>query len=394
MQISTPLVSTGVTTEGGHLWPAKFRVGGRWIEPLSMAPWNSEKLEKSLPPILRILRGDFFCLPFGGNATTLGNEKFPVHGETANRRWKCHPGEPANLHLSMRTKVRPGRMEKYVRLMPGHPAIYQRHVISGFSGALPVGHHAMLHFAQQKSARISLSRFVHGQVFLEPEARCHFLDAPICSADRWPIDRPLCLSGSRGIRRSRPDGSRYYPSFCMDRRYGGRRGLGLGGSEGSTCVAVYHFLDVEWRSALFSLERATPRGDWDRGGDGQFSSRSGGVCSRKSPFEKRYRNRRAVRSQQADNGELHHGHGSDSPWIRYGEIHPPPRPGSRHRDRLRIRKKSADCCRPRFPVRERNSEVSLTEFSPTPTTSASTTTAGRASATPARARPGTRPRSR
>lgn len=117
MQISTPLVSTGVTTEGGHLWPAKFRVGGRWIEPLSMAPWNSEKLEKSLPPILRILRGDFFCLPFGGNATALGNEKFPVHGETANRRWKCHPGEPANLHLSLRTKVRPGRVEKYVRLM-------------------------------------------------------------------------------------------------------------------------------------------------------------------------------------------------------------------------------------------------------------------------------------
>ncbi|MFZ4599557.1 MAG: hypothetical protein ACOYNN_13015 [Terrimicrobiaceae bacterium] len=165
MQISTPLVSTGVTTEGGHLWPAQFRVRDRWIEPLSMAPWNSEKLDKSLPPILRILRGDFFCLPFGGNATALGNEKFPVHGETANRRWKCHPGAPTNLHLSMRTRVRPGRVDKYVHLVPGHPAIYQRHVISGFSGALPVGHHAMLHFAQQKSARISLSRFVHGQVF-------------------------------------------------------------------------------------------------------------------------------------------------------------------------------------------------------------------------------------
>jgi cobalt/nickel transport system permease protein len=38
--------------------------------------------------VLRVLRGDFFCLPFGGNATAWHGEKHPLHGETANREWR------------------------------------------------------------------------------------------------------------------------------------------------------------------------------------------------------------------------------------------------------------------------------------------------------------------
>ena len=164
--IKTGSVEAGVTTTGGHLWPAKFLVGGRWVSPLSAAPWALEPLDRSTPEILKVLRGDFFCMPFGGNATEHGGERHPVHGETANKRWK--PGtaaDDATLHFSMNPRVRRGRVDKFVSLVEGHPAIYQRHVVSGMSGRMPLGHHAMLHLPAQESARISTSRFLRGQVF-------------------------------------------------------------------------------------------------------------------------------------------------------------------------------------------------------------------------------------
>ncbi len=162
--IKTRNVEAGVTTLGGQLWPAKFRVGDRWISPLSAAPWAGE--QPALPNILKVLRGDFFCMPFGGNSSEQAGEKHPIHGETANRKWKREPSPDATtLHFSLRTNIRRGRVDKFLSLVEGHPAIYQSHVISGLSGRMPVGYHAMLHLPKQGSARISTSAFSLGQVF-------------------------------------------------------------------------------------------------------------------------------------------------------------------------------------------------------------------------------------
>jgi len=162
-------VHAGVTSTGGHLWPAKFLVGKNWVEPLSAAPWATEPSARKLPNILKVLRGDFFCLPFGGNGTVHAGEKHPVHGETANRKWTCErDSTPACLHLSLKTKVRSGRVDKFVSVVDGHPAIYQRHVVSGMSGRIPLGHHAMLHLPEAGCARISASAFRYGQVFPGP----------------------------------------------------------------------------------------------------------------------------------------------------------------------------------------------------------------------------------
>ncbi len=162
--IKTRDVEAGVTTLGGQLWPAKFRVGDNWISPLSAAPWAAEN--QALPNILKVLRGDFFCMPFGGNSTVHAGERHPVHGETANGKWKRELSpDPQALHFSLRTKVRRGRVDKLISLVEGHPAIYQKHVVSGMSGRIPAGYHAMLHFPKQGSARISTSAFVRGQAF-------------------------------------------------------------------------------------------------------------------------------------------------------------------------------------------------------------------------------------
>jgi hypothetical protein len=161
--IKTRDVEAGVTTLGGHLWPARFRVGKRWVSPLSAAPWSME--QPAVPNILKVLRGDFFCMPFGGNDSIHAGERHPVHGETANGRWKRETSaDPFSMRFSLRTRVRAGRVEKQVSLIEGDPAIYQRHLVSGMSGRMPIGYHAMLRIPGAGGARISTSPFVHGQV--------------------------------------------------------------------------------------------------------------------------------------------------------------------------------------------------------------------------------------
>jgi hypothetical protein len=165
-RIATKTVEAFVTRTGGHLAPITFRVGGRRISPMSVAPWAEEKLDSTLPPILRVLRGDFFCMPFGGNATPFREERHPVHGETANAQWQLAGAAAGHLHLRLRTKIRPGQVDKHIFLRPGQTIVYQRHVITGMRGPMSFGHHATVKFPDEPdSGVISTSRFVHGQVF-------------------------------------------------------------------------------------------------------------------------------------------------------------------------------------------------------------------------------------
>ena len=73
------------------------------------------------------------------------------------------------MELSLKTKVRAGRVEKRIRLVNGHSVVYQEHVVSGMSGPMSLGHHAMLKFPDREGAgRLSTSKVALGQVFVEP----------------------------------------------------------------------------------------------------------------------------------------------------------------------------------------------------------------------------------
>ncbi len=39
-------------------------------------------------PVLNTLRGDFFCMPFGGNSEAVNGESHPPHGEIAGNDWE------------------------------------------------------------------------------------------------------------------------------------------------------------------------------------------------------------------------------------------------------------------------------------------------------------------
>ncbi len=175
-RLASTAVEAFVTEKGGHLGPITFERQGRKLRPYSVAPWVEEAPVGPMPPIIRVLRGDFFCLPFGGNATPFHGKKYPVHGETANERWQFQSlatrQDRHALHLSLRTKVRPGRVDKRIWLVDGQNVVYVQHTVSGMSGPMNLGHHAMLKFPEAPgSGRVSTSRFVYGQVLPRPFER-------------------------------------------------------------------------------------------------------------------------------------------------------------------------------------------------------------------------------
>ncbi len=166
-------VKLSVTRTGGQVAPVVFERRGRKIEPYAIAPWHDENVAADLPPLVKVLRGDFFCMPFGINAKPYRGEQHPLHGETANRKWTFvshqQTDSATELRLRLNTRVRKGRVDKIIRLIDGHNAVYTRHVISTEPGPMCFAHHAMIKFPDEPaSGRISTSRFVHGQVFPEP----------------------------------------------------------------------------------------------------------------------------------------------------------------------------------------------------------------------------------
>src|SRR5882757_7762118 len=82
--ISTPQVELAVTERGGQMAPVTFfRDTAKPVQPYHISPWQDEKLADLPAPVLNTLRGDWFCIPFGGNSEAFRGEQHPPHGEVA-----------------------------------------------------------------------------------------------------------------------------------------------------------------------------------------------------------------------------------------------------------------------------------------------------------------------
>lgn len=180
--LATDDVELAITKRGGHMAPISFdRKAGAPIRPYHIAPWQDEGLENLPAAVLVPLRGDFFCLPFGGNAAPLGSERHVPHGEAATAEWRLggrsrDADGTERLTLVLDTHVRPGKVTKELVLVPGEPVVYSRHVIEGFAGPTPLGHHATLTMPEAEGVvRVSTSPFRIGMtcpgVFSDPAAK-------------------------------------------------------------------------------------------------------------------------------------------------------------------------------------------------------------------------------
>ncbi|MBM3821590.1 MAG: hypothetical protein FJ404_01670 [Verrucomicrobia bacterium] len=169
--VTTKQVELAVTELGGHMAPVTFfRDSAQPVQPYHISPWQNEKPSKMPAPVLVVLRGDFFCLPFGGNSEAVSGEKHPPHGEIVGDAWKLEGttkvGDVTTLTMAIDTKVRKGRVTKELSLVEGHNAVYSRHSIAGFTGRVPLGHHATLAMPEKEGAvRIATSAFRFGMTY-------------------------------------------------------------------------------------------------------------------------------------------------------------------------------------------------------------------------------------
>jgi hypothetical protein len=162
--LASDQVELAVTQTGGQMAPVAFFRGSRDpVQPYYLNPWQGARTDL---PLLDVLRGDFFCMPFGAGNAYRG-EDHPVHGETANAKWRLverkAAGGLAALTLRLEVKARPGTVLKTIRLAAGHNAVYLSHELQGFSGRMCFSHHPILDVPDEPgSLRLSVSPFQLG----------------------------------------------------------------------------------------------------------------------------------------------------------------------------------------------------------------------------------------
>lgn len=179
--LSNKEVEVAVTQLGGHMAPVTFfRNTAQPVKPYHISPWQEEGHPSMPAPVLVPLRGDFFCLPFGGNTDPLNGEKHPPHGEIVGDAWTLigqrSAGEVTTLSLSFSPTVRKGKVTKDLSLVAGQNVLYSSHTIEGFAGRAPLGHHATLAMPEKEgSVRIATSPFSFGMtcpgLFSDPRQR-------------------------------------------------------------------------------------------------------------------------------------------------------------------------------------------------------------------------------
>lgn len=141
-------VELAITQTGGQMAPVTFyRDSDKPVQPYHISPWQDEGLKLDVP-VLVALRGDWFCVPFGGNTDTFNGESHPPHGEVAGGQWQLVESKSdagvTTLKLAFETSVRKGRITKETTLLDGQNVVYSTDTVEGFAGPAPLGHHATL----------------------------------------------------------------------------------------------------------------------------------------------------------------------------------------------------------------------------------------------------------
>lgn len=166
--LSNDQVEVNVTQAGGHVAPVIFKLGERSVSPYSLSPWLPSEIDQELPVLLKSLRGDFTCIPFGPQ------ENGAPHGQTANGTWHQIPSNENSLKIAISAADISANVTKTISLREGHTAIYVEHYIEGLSGNYSYGNHPILDLSnlEEGQARLSISPFrwasVYPSLFSDP----------------------------------------------------------------------------------------------------------------------------------------------------------------------------------------------------------------------------------
>jgi hypothetical protein len=168
ISISNESLTVWMTLRGNHISPMVFHLESGDVSPYSLAPWEPGA-NPNIDPLLDVLRGDFWCLPFGDSPVG------PAHGQTASAQWEIVNVNDSSARLRLEAGDIGGQVEKIVSVRDRQSALFQEFIISGVNGRFSYGTHPILDLSAFPSgtARISAGSLrwacVVPGVFSDPE---------------------------------------------------------------------------------------------------------------------------------------------------------------------------------------------------------------------------------
>ncbi|MBW8898941.1 MAG: hypothetical protein JF619_12705, partial [Massilia sp.] len=146
--------SADIQSLGGMLGPVNLRLDGeRGLETMHVAPWSDTTAASNLSGVLRRLRGEWPCVPFGrtdqprdlppGWSTHTPDDLWE-HGYAANHHWQCLEATPLRVHLAIDypPDAAVARVERVIAADPTASAIdITLTIFARRAARLPVGLH-------------------------------------------------------------------------------------------------------------------------------------------------------------------------------------------------------------------------------------------------------------
>lgn len=242
-----------VASVGAMCAPVNFRLDdGRTVQPFAIAPWSDDPERDprydGLPPLLKRLRGDWACVPFGmpqmrgdlPSAWVPGTTEDPslgmfFHGPSANLPFELARSDPGFLEFKLEYPVEHpiAVVRRSIRGVPGRTMLeYGLEIAARRTTALPIGIHpvfrlpqaagaAELHIAGEATrvytypadAEPGVSRLAHDRVFETLDA-ARDKDGQRMDLSRHPLPMPTeevvlvgHVAGHAGLV-NRPEGYR------------------------------------------------------------------------------------------------------------------------------------------------------------------------------------------
>ncbi len=160
LTISSDTVTAAMTLRGNHIAPVNFLVHGKNVNPYSLAPWLPGA-HQGIDPLLDVLRGDFWCLPFGEQPDG------PAHGDVARGNWKVVDVNEFSATFSIQAQDIHAHITKTVSVRDGQNGLFQEITVSGLEGAYSYGTHPILDlsYLPPGTARISTGAARWSSVF-------------------------------------------------------------------------------------------------------------------------------------------------------------------------------------------------------------------------------------
>ncbi|RUT32503.1 hypothetical protein EMQ25_04920 [Arsenicitalea aurantiaca] len=195
-----------VQRQGAMLAPITFLLAnGAQVSPMHVGPWAEEAGMEALPGILRRLRGEWPCVPFGyavpgddapeawARHMTPPAPDEEVHGLSSNVPWTWGDCDAETLRLSLdypeADPVR--RLERIVTPDPSAPAVdVELRIEIRHDCRLPIGLHPTFHLpAEAGGATLEPGKFDHGRTYpgtVEPGATLFAMDETFADLSAVP----------------------------------------------------------------------------------------------------------------------------------------------------------------------------------------------------------------